>query len=346
MRGPLADTLRGLGRRVTNLYGPTETTIWSAAMEVDGAAGETPPIGRPLWNTRVYVLDGSLEPVPAGVVGEVYIAGAGVARGYVGRAGLTGGRFVADPFGAGGSRMYRSGDLGRWRRDGVLEFVGRADQQVKVRGFRIEPGEVEAALVGLSGVTQAAVVAREDVAGDKRLVGYVVCSAEGSDASALRTQLSRLLPEHVVPSALVVWTAPLTPNGKLDRRALPAPALTGRVGRLPRTPQEEVLCGLFAEVLGVERVGVEDDFFALGGHSLLATRLISRIRSVLEVEVAIRSLFEAPSVASLARRLGEDGGAARPGVRGVERPAGDTAVDGRSGGCGFWTGWRGRARPM
>src|SRR5262245_30087161 len=313
--------LRGLGRQVTNLYGPTETTIWSAVMVLDDDDAEAPPIGRPIWNTRVYVLDGCLEPVPAGVVGELYICGAGLARGYLGRGGQTAERFVADRFGAAGGRMYRSGDLARWRRDGVLEFVGRADQQVKVRGFRIEPGEIEAALVGHASVSQAAVVARTEGAGRQRLVGYVVAAAGASvDAAGLRAHLGSCLPDYMVPSAIVVVDGfPLTANGKLDRGALPAPEVRAGVGRLPRTPQEELLCGLFAEVLGVERVGIDEDFFALGGHSLLATRLISRIRSSFDVEISIRSLFEAPTVAGLVQCLGA-GEVGRAALRAVLRP--------------------------
>ena len=219
--------------------------------------------------------------------------------------------------------MYRTGDLARWRGDGVLEFLGRADAQVKVRGFRIEPGEIEAALVGHGDVAQAAVIAREDGPGGKRLVGYVVAAGDAvPDAAVLRAHLGQSLPEHMVPSAFVVLERlPLTPNGKLDRRALPAPEQpVGAVRRAARTPQEEILCALFAEVLGLERVGIDDNFFALGGHSLLATRLISRIRSTLDVELAIRSLFEAPTVEALVQRLG-DAQAARPALRALARPA-------------------------
>ncbi|GAA1329885.1 hypothetical protein GCM10009660_01580 [Catellatospora bangladeshensis] len=310
-------------RRVHNYYGPTEThvvtgfTVPPAAL----AAGEPPPIGGPIWNTRAYVLDHALRVVPVGVAGELYLAGVQTARGYLNRPGLTAERFVADPYGDPGSRMYRTGDLARWRADGTLDFLGRRDFQVKIRGFRVEPGEVEDVLARLPDVARVLVVAREDRAGDKRLVAYVVPEgARRPDPDALRRASAKVLPEYMVPAAVVVLeTFPLTPNGKVDRRALPAPdyASASR-GVAPRTEREKTLCRLFADVLGVPQVGADDNFFDLGGHSLLATRLVSRIRAETRCELGITDLFDSPTVQGVAERM-EEAPRARPALRRASR---------------------------
>ncbi|MER5883123.1 amino acid adenylation domain-containing protein [Streptomyces sp. NPDC001941] len=310
----LARDMAALGSAVVNQYGPTETTVYSTLLDVSPGA-RTVPIGRPLANTAAYVLDPGLRPVPTGSAGDLYLAGTGVARGYLGRPGLTAGRFVADPFGAPGSRMYRTGDRARWRADGVLEYLGRDDFQVKVRGFRVEPGEVEAALAGHPGVARAVVVARPDRSGAQGLVGYFVAAAPGAaDPAALRDHLAARLPDHMVPPHLVELDAlPLNANGKLDRAALPEPERpAGGRGRAPVTERQKTLCALFAEVLGVDQVGLDDGFFDLGGHSLLVIRLVGRIREALGVELRVRTVFEAPTVERLERAL-DAAGADRAG---------------------------------
>ncbi|MFJ8632673.1 amino acid adenylation domain-containing protein [Streptomyces sp. NPDC093568] len=291
------------GTRVVNGYGPTETTVFATAHEVTGEISASVPVGRPLDHTGAHVLDHLLRPVPAGVVGELYVAGTGLAHGYLKRPGQTAERFVADPFGPPGTRMYRTGDLVRRQPGGELEFVGRADDQVKVRGFRIEPGEVEAVLAGCPGVERAVVAARPGPDGGRRLVAYVV----GGDLDLVREHAARALPAHLMPSAWARLDAvPLTAHGKVDRAALPEPRPEHRhpgEGRIARPGREQRLCALFAEVLGVTALGPDADFFAHGGHSLLALRLTARIQAELGTGVSPAALFEAPTPAALAARL-------------------------------------------
>jgi amino acid adenylation domain-containing protein len=294
-----------LGADLQNLYGPTEAAI-DASFWVcrRGDTEAAVPIGRPLANVHLYLLDGRLEPVPFGIPGELYIGGTGLARGYLGRPDLTAERFLPDPFGVvPGGRLYSSGDFGRYRSDGALEFLRRGDGQVKIRGVRIEMGEVEAALCRHPGVRAAVVLAREEIPGEKRLVAYVVPRAGAAPtAEEMRGFLRRVLPEAALPAQLVRLRAlPLLPNGKLDRKALPVPeAAAGTLAVAPRTPVEDLLAGVWCEVLRLPAIGVEDNFFDLGGHSLLATKLSSRLRHVLGVEVSMRQLFERPTVAELA----------------------------------------------
>jgi amino acid adenylation domain-containing protein len=290
-------------------YGPTETTVWSVMAPDCGSssAGQVSvPIGRPMANTRIYLLDEHLEPVPTGGSGEIYIGGDGVARGYLNRPDLTGERFLPNPF-VEGDRLYRTGDLARYRCDGNIEFLGRNDFQVKIRGFRIELGEIEARLAGHEGIRQAAVLAREILPGEKRLVAYYTATREGFEVGRLRDYLSACLPDYMVPAAYVHLDAmPLTPNGKLDRKALPEPEAEAYIARAyspPEGPTEEMLARIWAGALGIERVGRHDNFFELGGHSLLAIKVVTQIRKASGKKIALRTLFSAPTIAELARDM-------------------------------------------
>ena len=307
------------GRVMVNVYGPTETTMWACKSAPLEAGSGFPPIGSPVTRAAFFVLDEWLRPVPAGVVGELYLAGDGVGVGYWRRPALTASRFMACPFGAPGTRMYRTGDLVCWGPDGQLRYLGRADEQVKIRGYRIELGEIQSALGGLDGVEQAVVVAREDRPAALRLVGYVTGTV---DAAKARAALAERLPAYMVPAAVVVLPAlPMTVNGKLDTRALPAPDYRDSDNyRAPTTAVEEILAGIYADVLGVERVGADDSFFDLGGDSLSTMRLISAINSSLDTDLPVRVVFEAPTVAQLAPRIDEGAGRLEPLVAG-ERPA-------------------------
>ncbi|MGC0094986.1 amino acid adenylation domain-containing protein, partial [Ralstonia pseudosolanacearum] len=323
--GELAGRLRARVGRLWNVYGPTETTIWSSAREVDATdAGQgVVPIGRPIANTQMYVLDAYRQPVPLGVTGEIYIGGAGVARGYLNRPELTAERFVENPFhGEGRERMYRTGDLGRWLPDGSLEYQGRADAQVKLRGFRIELGEIEARLLQCAGVSEAVVTVREDAPGEQRLVAYYV-SGEAIEAQTLREQLQASLPEYMVPAAYVrLERLPLTPNGKLDRKALPAPegqAYASTAYEAPQGEVEQTLAGIWQTLLGVERVGRHDDFFALGGHSLQAVRLVAQVRTQLGAELGLTELFAQPSLSAVAQAIVRGRGRALPAITVADR---------------------------
>jgi amino acid adenylation domain-containing protein len=289
--------------RLINGYGPTENTTFTCCFTVpDGWSGGSVPIGVPVGNTRVYVLDGAMRLVPAGVPGELYAGGDGVARGYLGRPGPTAERFVPHPFAAEpGARLYRTGDRVRWLADGTLEYLGRLDAQVKIRGFRVEPGEIDSVLSALPGVQEARVVVREDEPGEKRLVAYVAGEVEGE---ALRAGLRRTLPEYMVPAAVVLLERlPLTPRGKLDAKALPAPEPARHADVAPRTPVEETLAAVWAEVLNVERVGVHDHFFELGGQSLLIMRLTAEVQARFGVELSVRAVFARPTLEGMAAEV-------------------------------------------
>ncbi|MHB1561677.1 MAG: non-ribosomal peptide synthetase, partial [Isosphaeraceae bacterium] len=305
------------GERVRwiNTYGPTEATVIASAFEpadsfAEGAGCPELPIGRPIAGAQIYLLDAQMEPVPAGLPGELYIGGEGVALGYLGRPGATASRFVPNPFGpVPGARLFRTGDRARWRPNGQLEFLGRVDHQVKIRGFRVEPGEVESVLRRHPSVSDAVVAAREDAVGNRRLVAYVVPRPPAAiDPDDLRRWLQSALPEYMVPSAFVALdTMPLSPNGKLDRSALPDPG-PGSLDPAceyvaPRTPVEEELARIWADVLGLERVGIHDNFFDLGGHSLESVQLVSRMAAALGRPVTVRSVFQAPTIAAMAELL-------------------------------------------
>ncbi|OFA06941.1 hybrid non-ribosomal peptide synthetase/type I polyketide synthase [Duganella sp. HH101] len=297
------------GRRFFNGYGPTETTVCASLHLCDDQATLAPPIGKPLFNTRLYILDEALAPVPVGVAGQLYIGGDGLARGYLNRPDLSAGSFIPDPFGARpGGRLYRSGDLARFRDDGNIDYLGRADQQVKIRGFRIEPGEIETALLAQAGVREALVLARAGNGGHQ-LLAYITGEAgDVGDALSLRAALARTLPEHMLPTQLIMLDAfPLTPNGKIDRAALPLPqaAEQRQAFRAPATATEHALAAIWAAVLQLERIGCDDNFFVLGGHSLLATQMMARAREALGVTLPLRCVFEAPTVGALAQRYDE-----------------------------------------
>lgn len=300
-------------RRLFNAYAPTEATVYATTIQFAGGEDRIPPLGWPIANMQVYLLDRQLRPVPIGITGEIHVGGVGLARGYLNQSALTAERFVPDPFSSiPGARLYKTGDLARFRAGGEIEFVGRVDQQVKLRGFRIELGEIETVLSQLTSVREAVVVAREDASGAKRLIAYVVAREEPPPvASEMRDYLKRTVPEYMVPSAFVALeTLPLTATGKVDRNALPEPEQVrpelAQVYVAPQTAVEEVLCSIFSEVLQVEPVGVRDSFFELGGHSLLATQISSRVRSAFQVELPLRRLFESPTVERLAEAVLND----------------------------------------
>jgi amino acid adenylation domain-containing protein len=300
------------GRLFLNGYGPTETTIGAAMMDCTGIRSSHPPIGRPLPNVRIYILDGSLQPVPVGVTGELYIGGTGVSRGYLHLPALTAEKFLPDPFAENpGERMYRSGDLGRFLPDGTIEFVGRADNQVKIRGYRVEPEEIEHVLASDPGVRQAAVVVRKTATGEHQLIAYVVGHPDGNvTVDSLRSFVQRRLPAFMIPSAIVVMDAfPLTPNGKVDRAALPAPAPIQTHAEFiePRTATEQSIAALWTDLLQVDKVGGYDDFFNLGGHSLLAMRFIAEAKRRYNVDIPVRIVFEERSVKGIAAYIDKHG---------------------------------------
>jgi acyl-coenzyme A synthetase/AMP-(fatty) acid ligase/acyl carrier protein len=318
--GDVERVVSAVGCRMVNGYGPTEVTTFTCCYEVggEGVGGGVVPIGRPIGNTRVYVLDGFLEPVPVGVRGELYAGGDGLARGYGGRAALTAERFVPDMYGGYGRRLYRTGDVARYRDGGEVEFVGRVDDQAKVRGYRVEPGEVAVVLARREGVREAVAVVRGGEAGEKRLVAYVVLEDGAGTVGAsrpptvdeLRRYCSGVLPEYMVPSVFVVCDElPRTSSGKIDRPALPAPDRARpeleEAYIAPRTSVEREIADIWNDIIEIDRVGVHDNFFDLGGNSLLATQLVSRLRDSFQVELPLRRIFEDPTIEGLARMIGE-----------------------------------------